>query len=69
MFASWLAVMLRLLPGRRPIKKPGGIRQAKDTQIAFVGFGNLAIFLHGVQGKTHSFASPSFDGFAFIVFL
>src|SRR5215208_6943801 len=51
-------------------KRPGGIRQAKDTQIVFVNFGSLAILLRtNMQPKTHGFASPVFTGFAFVGFL
>jgi hypothetical protein len=59
--ASGLAVMFRQWPERRPIKKPGGIRQAKGAQKGFVDFGNLAILLReSSQLKTHGFAPPPF---------
>ena len=63
MCASWLAVMFRLLPGRRPIKNLAVSARPKPQ----MDFGGLAIFPHGVHaGKTHSFASPPHDGFAFV---
>jgi hypothetical protein len=70
MSASWLSVMSGQLPGRRPIKKPGGIRQAKSTQTGFVDFGNLAILSERTPDLRPMALRPRLsDGFAFIVFL